>query len=61
MAGESERALYYNLELDETLDDLSDEEALRWDVMPFGAAVTRAVDATGAASEPEPGGGHDET
>ena len=36
VAGESERAMYYNLDADDTLGDLTREEALRWDVMPLG-------------------------
>ena len=34
---EGERAMYYNLDADATLGDLTREEALRWDVLPLGA------------------------
>ena len=37
VAGEAERAMYYNLDADATLGDLTREEALRWDVLPLGA------------------------
>ena len=30
-------SLYYNLDADATLGDLTREEALRWDVLPLGA------------------------
>lgn len=29
--------MYYNLDADATLGDLTREEALRWDVLPLGA------------------------
>ena len=35
-SGESERAMYYNLDADATFGDLTREEALRWDVLPLG-------------------------
>ena len=37
-AGEAERAMYYNLDADATLGDLTREEALRWDVLPLNVA-----------------------
>jgi len=33
--GVAERAMYYNLDMEETQGDLSREEALRWDVLPL--------------------------
>mmetsp|Transcript_9692 Transcript_9692/g.28754 ORF Transcript_9692/g.28754 Transcript_9692/m.28754 type:complete len:86 (+) Transcript_9692:648-905(+) len=36
VAGQMERASYYNLEADATLGDITKEEALRWDVLPLG-------------------------
>ena len=43
VAGESERAIYYNMDV-ELLQhgDLTDEEATRWDVAPLG--VTNALE-----------------
>ena len=37
-AGESERSLYYNLEPELPLDDLTAVEATRWNVLPLGLA-----------------------
>ena len=34
---ESERAMYYNVEQEATAGNLSPEEALRWDVLPWTA------------------------
>jgi len=36
VAGESERAIYYNMDVDATSGDLSNEETLRWDIVPMG-------------------------
>jgi len=35
-AGETERAMYYNLDAEATYGDLTRDEALRWDVLPLG-------------------------
>merc|ERR1719152_619229 len=45
VGGQAERAMYYNLDADATLGDLTREEALRWDVLPLGAQ--RASDGGG--------------
>ena len=37
-AGESDRSLYYNLEPELRLDDLTAVEATRWNVLPLGLA-----------------------
>ena len=52
-AGEAERAMYYNLDADATLGDLTREEALRWDVLPLGAQrlASGAEDAQQARDE----------
>jgi len=38
VAGESERAFYYNMEAETALDDLTVAEATRWSVLPLGAS-----------------------
>ena len=38
VAGESERAFYYNMEAEVALDDLTAAEATRWNVLPLGQA-----------------------
>ena len=51
VAGETERTMYYNLDADETLGDLTREEALRWDVMPLGSPPGLMPAHTGARDE----------
>ena len=42
VAGESERASYYNLNSEATYADLTREEALRWDVLPWAGEAPAA-------------------
>ena len=51
-AGEAERAMYYNLDADATLGDLTREEALRWDVLPWHSATRQQqLQKSGSASQ----------
>ena len=45
VAGQAERADYYNLDADSTLGDLTKEKALRWDVLPLGVDRDDELDA----------------
>ena len=54
-SGEAERAMYYNLDADATLGDLTREEALRWDVLPLGGVARHSI---GAHAAPEARGLH---
>ena len=36
VSGEAERSLYYNMEAETPLDDLTVAEATRWNVLPLG-------------------------
>ena len=51
VAGQVERASYYNLDVDLPFDDLTKEEALRWDVLPFSATRGPTGAGMGAPSE----------
>ena len=41
--------MYYNLDADATLGDLTREEALRWDVLPLAGAATGKNSAGGSS------------